>query len=151
MTSGTQWSMRGDYFENCNCDVICPCSPTRGQARPDKGNCDVILAFNVAEGNHGDVSLDGLNFVLVLTTPGPMGEGNGTAAAISTSDAVEGAIPIVHTRCTIIKIHGDYLDTRIKNTPKDLEQYDDSMNSLLDRILDEFGLIVCGEVEGNRA
>ena len=39
------------------------------------------MAFNVAEGNHGDVSLDGLNFVLVLTTPGAMGEGNGTVAA----------------------------------------------------------------------
>ena len=81
MTSGVQWSMRGDYFENCNCDVICACSPTRGQARPDKGNCDVVLAFNVTEGNHGDVSLNGLVFVLVLTTPGVMSEGNGKAAA----------------------------------------------------------------------
>ena len=59
MTSGTQWSMRGDYFENCNCDVICACSSTKGQIRPDKGNCDVVLAFEVAEGSHGGVSLNG--------------------------------------------------------------------------------------------
>ena len=73
--------MRGDYFENCNCDVICACSSTGGQIRPDKGNCDVVLAFDVAGGNHGDVSLNGLIFVLALTTPGIMSEGNGTAAA----------------------------------------------------------------------
>ena len=21
----TQWRLTGDYFENCNCDVACPC------------------------------------------------------------------------------------------------------------------------------
>jgi hypothetical protein len=63
---------------------------------------------------------------------------------ISTSDAVEGALPLAHTRCTIIKLHGDYLDTRIKNTPDELESYDPRFNTLLDRIFDEYGLIVCG-------
>lgn len=41
-------------------------------------------------------------------------------------------------------MHGDYLDTRIKNTPTELEQYDKRLDSLLDRVFDEFGLIVCG-------
>ena len=80
MTSAVQWSMRGDYFENCNCDLICPCIPSGLQARPDKGHCDVILAFNIDQGNHGDVSLNGLAFVLMLMTPGVMSEGNATAA-----------------------------------------------------------------------
>ena len=80
MTSGTQWSMRGEYFENCNCDVICPCPTTGLQARPDKGNCDVIFGFNLGQGNYGDVSLNDLSFVLVISTPGVMSEGNATAA-----------------------------------------------------------------------
>ena len=63
---------------------------------------------------------------------------------ISTPDAVKGALPLTHTRCTIIKVHGDYLDTRIKNTPRELEKYDKPLNLLLDRVFDEFGLIVCG-------
>src|SRR5260370_15608905 len=63
---------------------------------------------------------------------------------ISTPDAVEGALPLVHTRCSIIKLHGDYLDTRIKNTSDELEIYDSRLNTLLDRIFDEYGLIVCG-------
>ncbi|MCU0500770.1 MAG: SIR2 family protein, partial [Anaerolineae bacterium] len=63
---------------------------------------------------------------------------------ISTPDAVEGALPLVHTPCTIIKVHGDYLDTRIKNSPAELAEYDPRTDGLLDRVFDEFGLIVCG-------
>jgi hypothetical protein len=63
---------------------------------------------------------------------------------ISTPDAVQGMLPITHTRCTVIKVHGDYLDTRIKNTPEELANYDKRLNSLLDRVLDEFGLIISG-------
>lgn len=67
-----------------------------------------------------------------------------TPTVISTPDAAEGAIPLTHATCSIIKVHGDYLDTRIKNTPEELAQYDERINTLLNRIFDEFGLIVCG-------
>jgi hypothetical protein len=66
------------------------------------------------------------------------------AQVIHTADAVDGALPLVHSNCTIVKLHGDYLDTRIKNAPLELEAYDPRMNGLLDRILDEYGLIICG-------
>jgi hypothetical protein len=46
--------------------------------------------------------------------------------------------------CTVVKVHGDYRDTRIKNTKAELENYSSVLDSYLDRILDEFGLIVCG-------
>jgi hypothetical protein len=67
-----------------------------------------------------------------------------TPTVISTPDSVEGALPLIHTNCTIVKIHGDYLDTRIKNTPGELSTYDKRLSRLLDRIFDEFGLVVCG-------
>jgi hypothetical protein len=63
---------------------------------------------------------------------------------ISTPDAAQGALPLVHTKCIIVKLHGDYLDTRIKNTPEELSAYHSRINKLLDRIFDEYGLIVCG-------
>lgn len=63
---------------------------------------------------------------------------------ISTADMAEGAPPLAHTRCVVAKLHGDYLDTRIRNTADELAAYDARINSLLDRILDEYGLIVCG-------
>lgn len=43
-----------------------------------------------------------------------------TPIVISTPDAAEGALPLVHTKATIIKLNGDYLDTRIKNTALEL-------------------------------
>lgn len=63
---------------------------------------------------------------------------------LSTPDHIDGALPLIHTPCTIVKIHGDYLDTRIRNTPEELASYPDAFNRLLDRIFDEFGLVVAG-------
>jgi hypothetical protein len=63
---------------------------------------------------------------------------------ISTIDQLTGALPLAHSGVTIIKIHGDYLDTRIKNTHLELSAYDKAQDSLLDRIFDEYGLIVSG-------
>ena len=63
---------------------------------------------------------------------------------LSSPDQVHGAMPLIHTRCCVFKVHGDYLDTRIRNTPAELENYPKEFDDLLDRILDEFGLIVCG-------
>jgi hypothetical protein len=63
---------------------------------------------------------------------------------ISSSDHIRGARPLTHTGCTIIKIHGDYLDTRIRNTLAELAEYEEPLNTLLDRVFDEYGLIVAG-------
>lgn len=63
---------------------------------------------------------------------------------ISTSDHVLGARPLVHAGPVIIKLHGDYLDTRILNTETELSEYSEGMNLLLDQVIDEFGLVICG-------
>ena len=78
------WQLTGDYFENCNCDVVCPClasSVAPLTARPSRGVCDLALIFHIDKGNYGDVALDGLNVSLIVHWPGPMADGNGTAAA----------------------------------------------------------------------
>lgn len=63
---------------------------------------------------------------------------------ISSTDALAGAEPLVHSACYVVKLHGDYKDTRILNTEAELESYPLRFNDLLDRIFDEYGLIVCG-------
>ena len=67
---------------------------------------------------------------------------------LSSPDQVQGALPLIHVlgtgKCCVLKVHGDYLDTRIRNTPTELETYPEEFNKLLDRIFEEFGLIVCG-------
>lgn len=67
-----------------------------------------------------------------------------TYTAISHPDAIKGALPLVHAECTVIKLHGDYTDLRTKNTPEELGSYTPEMDEYLDRVLDEYGLIVSG-------
>lgn len=67
-----------------------------------------------------------------------------SATVLSTSDAVLGAMPLAHSKCTVIKLHGDYRDARLKNTVAELSVYDDVTRKLLDRVLDDYGLIVSG-------
>lgn len=64
---------------------------------------------------------------------------------VSTPDATEGMQPLAHQKCcVVVKLHGDYTDTRIKNSPKELAEYDERTTKLLNQVLDEFGLIICG-------
>jgi SIR2-like domain len=63
---------------------------------------------------------------------------------IANSDAVKGALPLSHQKALIIKVNGDYLDSRIRNTVQELQSYEPESSQLLDRIFDEFGLLVCG-------
>jgi hypothetical protein len=53
-------------------------------------------------------------------------------------------MPYVHSKCFILKLHGDYIDTRLKNTDEELAHYAKPMRALLWRILDDHGLVVCG-------
>lgn len=63
---------------------------------------------------------------------------------ISTVDAIKGAMPLQHAACTIVKVHGDYRDIRFRNTTEELASYPAELNLLLDRIIDEYGMVVCG-------
>lgn len=63
---------------------------------------------------------------------------------IGSPDALNGAEPLTHSSCYILKLHGDYKDVRILNTDSELESYPATYDTLLDRIIDEHGLIVCG-------
>lgn len=66
------------------------------------------------------------------------------ATVVSSAAHAAGAMPIAHSRCTIIKVHGDYLSPDLKNTVDELAGYDPSIDRLLDEVFDQYGLIVCG-------
>lgn len=63
---------------------------------------------------------------------------------VSSADVLAGAEPLTHSRCYLLKLHGDYKDARILNTDQELSAYPESYDKLLDRIFDEHGLIICG-------
>jgi hypothetical protein len=63
---------------------------------------------------------------------------------IKSEDDLAGAVPLAHSRCYVVKLHGDYLDTRVRNTESELAGYSPQFNQLLDRIFDDYGVIVSG-------
>lgn len=79
------WWMRGNYFETCNCDAWatsgtgrpgCRCSwsgRTRRRATHDR--CNVVLGFQVSEGDVDGVDVGGLTFALFADTPAIMNDG----------------------------------------------------------------------------
>ena len=84
MAAQAKWQLSGDYFENCNCDVVCPClvSPAAPlTSRPTQGTCDFALLFHIDKGSYDTTPLDDMNVAVIGHTPGPMGAGNWTIAA----------------------------------------------------------------------
>lgn len=80
--ANVEWQIRGEYFEACSCDFVCPC-PTSGlAARPTQGHCAVGLVFRVDRGQYGNTRLEGLSFAVLADTPGPMIQGNWTVGLI---------------------------------------------------------------------
>ena len=63
---------------------------------------------------------------------------------VDSVDALQGAVPLTHAPCYLVKLHGDYKDARIRNTDEELANYPTAFDTLLDRIFDEHGLVVCG-------
>ena len=69
------WQLTGEYFENCSCDILCPCITSSMQGPADTERCLVPLICHVREGSSDGVSLDDLSFIMVVDSPAVMGEG----------------------------------------------------------------------------
>jgi hypothetical protein len=69
------WKLEGTYFENCSCDVICPCTASMSLgATYDR--CKVTLVFRVTEGEIDGTDVSGLTVAAVCDTPKVMTDGN---------------------------------------------------------------------------
>ncbi len=91
------WSVKGTYFETCNCDAACPCvflSP------PTTGDCTVLIAWHIEQGRYGKVVLDGLNVAFAVHAPGHMMQTKWKVAAYldsRASDAQKDALTQIFT------------------------------------------------------
>ena len=71
-TYSSSWKLQGDYFEGCNCDVICPCI---FKGDPDEGYCNLTAAWHIQNGNYDKINVDDLNIAALFHTPGNMATG----------------------------------------------------------------------------
>ena len=70
------WHMEGTYFENCNCNVICPCTWSGFGQPATHDRCTAFLAFHVEDGEVDGTDVSGRSFAMVIDAPALMGEGN---------------------------------------------------------------------------
>jgi hypothetical protein len=69
------WQIEGRYFENCTCEVVCPCTASLALGA-DYDRCRVVLVFHVDSGEIEGVDVSGLTLAAVADTPKYMHEGN---------------------------------------------------------------------------
>jgi hypothetical protein len=70
------WTIEGEYMETCNCEYLCPCIFSNMTAKPTEGDCKVAIAMRIDKGQRDGVTLDGLSFIVVMQSSGPMIDGN---------------------------------------------------------------------------
>src|SRR3954453_21960026 len=69
------WSVEGRYFENCSCDVVCPCTASLALGA-DNDYCRTLLVFHVDKGDVDGVDVSDLTVAAIADTPKYMHEGN---------------------------------------------------------------------------
>ena len=74
-----RWTIHGAEYANCNCAWGCPC---QFGALTTHGHCEAVVCGHIEEGHFNDISLDGLDWALLVSWPGEIAEGNGTQQAI---------------------------------------------------------------------
>jgi hypothetical protein len=83
------WSLEGTYFENCSCDMVCPCT-TSGLTMPaDYERCRVMLAFHVEKGEIDGTDVANKTVIILADTPPVMSEGNWRVGLIMDASATE--------------------------------------------------------------
>lgn len=62
-----KWWMKGDWFDVCSCNIACPCGFAQA---PTNNHCEGVMAYHIHEGRYGDVKVDGLSVVALVTFDG---------------------------------------------------------------------------------
>ena len=69
------WQLEGRYFENCSCEVPCPCTVSFSLPA-DYDRCKPLLVFHVDSGEVDGLDVSGITVVAVADAPQYMLEGN---------------------------------------------------------------------------
>lgn len=69
------WKIEGEYFENCSCDVPCPCTVSLDLGAT-RDSCNAFLVFQVESGEIDSIDVSGLTVAAMIETPKVMSEGN---------------------------------------------------------------------------
>jgi len=84
------WQLAGNYYENCSCEAMCPCSWSVFAHKATRDDfCRFALVFQVDQGDIEDVDVSGTTFVLAGDAPPNMTDGNWRVGVVVDEGASE--------------------------------------------------------------
>jgi hypothetical protein len=95
-----KWQIQGEYMETCNCTLLCPCIWSNLAAQPTEGDCKAAVTLRIDRGAKDGVTLDGLSFIVMLHSPGAMGNGNIAVGLIVDERATEPQVEAIKAIAT---------------------------------------------------
>jgi len=81
------WHIEGTYFENCNCDVVCPCGASSLALPATNERCVFLMAFQVDSGEIDGVEINDLTVGVLGDTPAKMVDGGWRVGLLMDEDA----------------------------------------------------------------
>jgi hypothetical protein len=84
----TQWALKGQGYEFCNCAFGCGCN-FGGVPNSKDGSCRALVGMVIEEGSCGDVDLSGIKCAAIVAWPKAIHEGNGECAFVVEPDATD--------------------------------------------------------------
>lgn len=94
------WHIEGQYMETCNCAFMCPCIGSNLADRPTEGDCKAAISMKIDRGRKDGVSLDGVSFIVLVRSPGPMAEGNMKVGLIVDDQATDSQVEAISAIAT---------------------------------------------------
>lgn len=83
------YRISGTYFENCNCDVGCPCGASNLVLPATNERCNFLMAFRITGGQVDGVDVAGAKLALLGDTPGQMSDGGWRVGVFFDSETTE--------------------------------------------------------------
>ncbi|MGQ0845139.1 MAG: DUF1326 domain-containing protein [Sporichthyaceae bacterium] len=68
-TAVPTWSLKGDWFDVCSCNIACPCEFAQP---PTNNKCQAVLAYRINSGHFGDTDMAGLNVLGIFRFEGDL-------------------------------------------------------------------------------
>nr|BEK65021.1 hypothetical protein KPHV_22480 [Kitasatospora purpeofusca] len=132
-TPNERQALLKEYFE--------PTAEEREQGLKRPSAAHQMVAQLVATGHLKIVMT--LNFDRLMETA--LREAGIEPTVISTPADITGMLPLHAQTALVVHLHGDYLNpASMLNTTEELATYDPATDTLLDQVLDEYGLLIAG-------
>jgi hypothetical protein len=85
------WRLGGTYFENCPCDIVCPCVTSGLMMLADTERCRLVLVFHIDSGEVEGVDVSGLTVAVLVDAPQVMADSNWRVGMLMDAAAQEQA------------------------------------------------------------